>query len=58
MFETLKTLYKDEDAVATVEYALLLALLLAALVFTWRGFGCSVRTVIWRASNAFDVAGG
>ena len=56
MFGMLRTLYKDEAGLTTVEYALLVAMLVAGLVLTWRGFGCHMRTVIWRSSNAFDQA--
>ncbi len=58
MYETLQTLIKDEAGLATVEYVLLIALLVAGLVLTWRGFGCTLKTTIWRSSNAFDTASG
>lgn len=58
MFEMLRTLHQDEDGLTTVEYALLVAILLAGLVLTWRDFGCKVRWAISRSSNAFDTASG
>jgi len=50
----LKDLYKDERGLASVEYTLLLAVLIAAVIVTWNTFGCNLRVAIWKSSKAFD----
>ena len=52
----LKDLYADEEGLAAVEYSLLVVILVAGLILTWRSFSCELRTVVWRSSNAFDRA--
>jgi len=52
----LKTLYHDEEGLTTVEYALLLALLVVAAITVWTTFGSKVRTAVTSSSNAFTTA--
>ena len=56
VYEMLQMLIKDETGLATVEYVLLTALLVAGLVLTWRGFGCTLKMTVARSSAAFDTA--
>ena len=46
MFAALKTLYKDETGLSTVEYALLLVLIAIAGVTAWKTLGSSVSTKV------------
>ena len=48
----------DEEGITTVEYALLLALMVVAAIGVWSSFGARVRQAIEEATNAFDDAGG
>jgi len=50
----LKDLYKDEGGLTSVEYTLLLAVLIAGVILTWHTFGCNLRVTIWKSSKAFD----
>jgi len=52
----LKTLYHDEEGLTTVEYALLLALLVVAAITVWTTFGGKVRNAVTSSSNAFTTA--
>ncbi len=52
----LEMLYRDEDGLTTVEYALLLALLVVAAIGVWTAFGGKVQTAVGSSSNAFDTA--
>ncbi len=51
MFE----LWKDEEGLTTVEYALLLALVVVAGIIAWRGLGGTVRTTV---NNSADEISG
>ena len=52
----LKTLYHDEEGLTTVEYALLLALLVVAAITVWTTFGARVRTAVSSSTDAFNTA--
>lgn len=52
MFEALKAYWKDEEGLTTVEYALLLALIVVVAITTWTTLGTNVNTV---AANAADA---
>ncbi len=56
MFEMAKKLWKDEEGLTTVEYALLLALLVVAAITIWTTFGGRVQESISDSSDAFDAA--
>ena len=47
----LKRLWTDEEGLTTVEYALLLALLVVAALATWTTFGATVRNKVASAGN-------
>ena len=57
MTEMVKALWKDEDGLTTVEYALLLALLVVAAIGVWTIFGARVQTSVTDSTAAFDTAG-
>ena len=42
MIEMVKGLWKDEEGLTTVEYALLLALLVVAAIGVWTAFGAQI----------------
>ena len=46
MIRTLKRLWTDEDGLTTVEYALLLVLVVAAAVTAWSQLGSQVTTEV------------
>lgn len=54
----LTTLWKDEEGLTTVEYALLLALLVVAAIGVWSAFGSKVQSAVTSSSSAFDSASG
>lgn len=56
MFEMAKKLWKDEEGLTTVEYALLLALLVVAAITIWTGFGGTVRSSISQSDAALQDA--
>jgi len=56
MFEMVKGLWKDEDGLTTVEYALLLALLVVAAIGVWTGFGGKVRTAVTASGTQIEAA--
>lgn len=56
MIEMVKALWTDEEGLTTVEYALLLALLVVAAIGVWTAFGARVRTSVSESTNAFDTA--
>jgi len=56
MFEMVKGLWKDEDGLTTVEYALLLALLVVAAIGVWTGFGAKVRTAVTNSGTELQNA--
>jgi Flp pilus assembly pilin Flp len=50
----IKGLWADEAGLVTVEYALLLSLLVVAAIATWTTFGAVVRTKVADAGNALN----
>jgi len=46
--------FYDEDATATVEYALLLALVVIGCISAWLALGAQLKSVITRASNTIS----
>lgn len=56
MFEMVKGLWNDEDGLTTVEYALLLALLVVAAIGVWTGFGAKVRSAVSNSGTQLDNA--
>ena len=56
MFEALKRFWADEEGLTTVEYALLLALLVVAGIAIWRAFGSTVRSTVQNADQAIQNA--
>ena len=52
----LRQLWQDECGLTTVEYALLLALLVVAGLAAWTGFGGKVKTAVNSSGDAFGTA--
>jgi Flp pilus assembly pilin Flp len=48
-------LWKDEEGLTTVEYALLLALVVVAGIVAWQGLGGTVQDVVERSDD--EIAG-
>jgi len=55
MLETIRAFWKDEDGLSTVEYALLLALLVVAAIGVWTAFGGPVRQSVANDTNAMPA---
>ena len=53
MLASIKHVWKDEEGLTTVEYALLMALLVVAAISVWTAFGAKVRESVSSSSNAF-----
>lgn len=49
--------FRSEDGITTVEYALLLALIVVASLVVWSQFAATVRNVVANAKNAIEAAG-
>jgi len=49
--------WHTEEAITTVEYALLLALIVVASLVVWTQFAQAVRNVVESAKNAIETAG-
>ena len=56
MYGMVRKLWKDEDGLTTVEYALLLALLVVAAIGVWTAFGARVQSSVTSSKDAFDTA--
>jgi Flp pilus assembly pilin Flp len=56
MLEMAKGLWKDEEGLTTVEYALLLALLVVAAIGVWTAFGGRVQAIVSSSSDQIDTA--
>lgn len=55
MLATLKSLWKDEEGLTTVEYALLLALVAIAAIAAWKGLGGKVTDTVTSATDQMDA---
>ena len=51
MTEALKSFVRDEEGVATVEYAMLLALIVIAGMAAWQNLGGTIRDVLQESSD-------
>jgi|LSQX01.1.fsa_nt_gb Flp pilus assembly pilin Flp len=49
--------WRDEEGLATVEYALLLALIVALAVAAWSTFGSILRNKVAASSNSLNSVG-
>ena len=49
--------WRDEEGLATVEYALLLALIVALAVAAWSTFGSIIRSEVAASSNSLNSVG-
>ena len=56
MLDRMRTLWLDEEGLTTVEYALLLALLVVAALAVWTTFGGQVRAAVATSGNALTNA--
>ncbi len=56
MFAWLRNFWADEEGLTTVEYALLLALLVVAAIGIWQGLGTKVQTMVNKSANALEDA--
>jgi len=52
----MRKFWKDEEGLTTVEYALLLALLVVAALVVWTQFGGTVRNTVGASKNAIENA--
>lgn len=57
MLEQVKALLRDEAGLTTVEYALLLALIVVAGIVAWQGLGTTVRTAVNNSASSISNAG-
>jgi len=55
--DTMRKLWKDEEGLTTVEYALLLALVVVAGIAAWQGLGGSVRDAVTESSDKITETG-
>jgi len=51
-----KTIWADEEGLTTVEYALLMALLVVAAISVWTTFGGKVKESVGSSTNAIGNA--
>ena len=54
MTNCIKRLLSDEEGLTTVEYALLLALLVVAAITVWTTFGATIRNKVAASGNAIN----
>jgi Flp pilus assembly pilin Flp len=54
MAKCIKRLLSDEDGLTTVEYALLLALLVVAAITVWTTFGATIRNKVASSGNSIN----
>lgn len=54
MFETLKAYWMDEEGLTTVEYALLLALVVVVAITAWSTLGSNVTNMASDAANSIQ----
>ena len=53
MINKIKSIWKDEEGLTTVEYALLMALLVVAAIGVWTLFGTKVKESVTKSTAAF-----
>jgi len=56
MIDKIKSVWADEEGLTTVEYALLLALLVVAAVAVWTTFGRQVKSSVSTSTNSIGNA--
>lgn len=56
MVRWLRDLWGDEMGMTSVEYSLLLTLIVVALLVTWEGLGCHVGWTVWRVVGRLPFA--
>jgi len=56
VFSKLSTLARDERGLSTVEYVVLLVLIVAMAVAAWNTFGSRVQGKLTQASGSFDTS--
>ena len=54
MREMIRKFWADEEGLTTVEYALLLALLVVAALATWAAFGNTVKNTVANAQSKIE----
>lgn len=54
MLKRIESIWKDEEGLTTVEYALLMALLVVAAITVWTTFGAKVKQSVSMSTNAFS----
>ena len=54
MFDRIEKIWSDEEGLTTVEYALLLALLVVAALTVWTTFGGIIRNKVADAGNSIN----
>jgi Flp pilus assembly pilin Flp len=54
MIDRVKKMWSDEEGLTTVEYALLLALLVVAALGTWTAFGGIVRAKVDSSASSIN----
>lgn len=54
MLDRIKTIWADEEGLTTVEYALLMALLVVAAIAVWTTFGAKVKESVSSSTDAFS----
>lgn len=57
MFIALRRLWHDEEGMATVEYAMLLALVVIGGLAAWQNLGGTIRTVLEESTNTIATGG-
>jgi Flp pilus assembly pilin Flp len=56
MIRSINTLWQDEEAVTTVEYALLLGTIVLASITAWTRLGEEVRNAVTQAATTIEEA--
>ena len=56
MINKIKAIWSDEEGLTTVEYALLMALLVVAAIAVWTTFGGKVKESVGKSTNAIGNA--
>jgi Flp pilus assembly pilin Flp len=54
MIDRMKKMWTDEEGLTTVEYALLLALLVVAAITVWTTFGHTIQAKVATAGNSIN----